>query len=220
MAASTSSMERLSRRYPNYPSKCAVIGDSIMRYVHTHFSPNDPATPCFISYGGAMYSDVPALLEYLPENVETLLLHVGTTDIVKTGCSKSLDSLREALRRVRQVRSDITTVHISLPLPRAPNRRRRDSNSCFVSWFNREVQRFNKEARRLCHCGMLGAGRHGEQRQPLARPTPVISPLNNGLPRNTEPPRALAVTTSPLPPARRYNTRRTYVATTKAATSN
>ncbi|KAH7972026.1 hypothetical protein HPB52_005411 [Rhipicephalus sanguineus] len=35
-----------------------------------------------------------------------------------------------------------------------------------------------------------------------------------------EPPRALAATTSPLPPARRYNTTRTYVATTKAATSN
>lgn len=212
-----------------------------------------------------MYSDVPALLEYLPENVETLLLHVGTTDIVKTGCSKSLDSLREALRRVRQVRSDITTVHISLPLPRAPNRRRRDSNWRFVSWFNREVQRFNKEARRLCHCGMLGAGvfyvEHGFSALPLRRflaadglhasfegvallaqhtrvqlrrssaawraaPTPC-TPNSGHQPtqqrtaeEHTEPPRALAVTTSPLPPARRYNTRRTYVATTKAATSN
>ncbi|KAL1483102.1 hypothetical protein MTO96_002172 [Rhipicephalus appendiculatus] len=32
MAASGSSTDRLSRRYPNYPTKCAVIGDSIMRW--------------------------------------------------------------------------------------------------------------------------------------------------------------------------------------------
>ncbi|XP_049269081.1 uncharacterized protein LOC119384784 [Rhipicephalus sanguineus] len=31
-----------------------------------------------------------------------------------------------------------------------------------------------------------GVQRHGEQRQPLARPTPVISPLNNGLPWSTQ----------------------------------
>ncbi|KAL1442977.1 hypothetical protein MTO96_030492 [Rhipicephalus appendiculatus] len=171
MAASRSSTERLSRRYPNYPTKCAVIGDSIMRYVHTHFSPNNSTTPCFISYGCAMFSDIPALLEYLSEHADTLLLHVGTTDILKTGAEKSLDSLRETLQRVRQMRSTIKTLHISLPLPRAPNRRRHDSNWRFVSKFNREVQRFSREARRLCHYGMLGAGvfyvEHGFSTLPL-----------------------------------------------------
>ncbi|KAL1473254.1 hypothetical protein MTO96_038811 [Rhipicephalus appendiculatus] len=264
MAASRSSTERLSRRYPNFPTKCAVIGDSIMRYVHTHFSPNDSTTPCFISYGGAVFSDVPALLEYLPEHVDTLLLHVGTTDILKTGSAKSLDSLREVLQRVRQMHPTIKTLHISLPLPRAPNRRRHDSNWRFVSKFNREVQRFSREARRFCHYGMLGASvfyvEHGFSALPLRRflaadglhasfegvallaqhtsvqlrrpsaawrsaPTPRTTTSGDKptqqreTEERTEPPRALAVTTSPPLPARRYNTRRTYAATTKAATT-
>ncbi|KAL1467957.1 hypothetical protein MTO96_041805 [Rhipicephalus appendiculatus] len=264
MAASRSSTERLSRRYPNFPTKCAVIGDSIMRYVHTHFSPNDSTTLCFISYGGAVFSDVPALLEYLPEHVDTLLLHVGTTDILKTGSAKSLDSLREVLQRVRQMRPTIKTLHISLPLPRAPNRRRHDSNWRFVSKFNREVQRFSREARRFCHYGMLGASvfyvEHGFSALPLRRflaadglhasfegvallaqhtsvqlrrpsaawrsaPTPRTTTSGDKptqqreTEERTEPPRALAVTTSPPLPARRYNTRRTYAATTKAATT-
>ncbi|KAH7972018.1 hypothetical protein HPB52_005403 [Rhipicephalus sanguineus] len=159
-----------------------------------------------------MYSDVPALLEYLPENVETVLLHVGTTNILKTRCSKSLDSLGKALRRVRQVRSDIKTVHISLPLPRAPNRRRRDSNWRFASWFNREVQRLNKDAPPKEFSCMESSANplHAQLR----------SPAHPAVEEHTEPPRALAATTSQLPPARRYNTRRTYVATTKAATSS
>ncbi|KAL1418533.1 hypothetical protein MTO96_005660 [Rhipicephalus appendiculatus] len=265
MAASRSSTERLSRRYPNYPTKCAVIGDSIMRYVHTHFSPNNSTTPCFISYGGAMFSDIPALLEYLTEHVDTLLLHVGTTDILTAGAERSVDSLRETLQRVRQMRSTIKTLHISLPLPRAPNRRRHDSNWRFVSKFNREVQRFSREARRLCHYGMLGAGvfyvEHGFSTLPLRRflaadglhasfegvallaqhtsvqlrgtsaawrsaPTPCATSSGDKPTQQREaeerpqPPRVLAVTTSPPLPARRYNTRRTHAATTKSATSN
>ncbi|KAL1487022.1 hypothetical protein MTO96_046702 [Rhipicephalus appendiculatus] len=163
------------------------------------------------------------------------------------------------------MRSTIKTLHISLPLPRAPNRRRHDSNWRFVSKFNREVQRFSREARRLCHYGMLGAGvfyvEHGFSTLPLRRflaadglhasfegvallaqhtsvqlrrtsaawrsaPTPCTTSSGDKPTQQREaeerpqPPRALAVTTSPPLPARRYNTRRTLAATTKSATSN
>lgn len=264
MAASTSSTERLSRRYPNYPTKCAVIGDSIMRYVHTHFSPNDSSTPCFISYGGAMFSDIPALLEYLPYRVDTLFLHVGTTDILKTSSSRSLDSLREALKRMRQMRPNIKTLHLSLPLPRAPNRRRRDSNWRSMNRFNMEVQRFSREARRLCHYGLLGAGvyyvEHGFSTLPLRRflaadglhasfegvallaqhtrvqlrwtsaawrsaaiactdNSSAKPPQQQGAERHTEPSRAPAVTMSPLPPARPASQRVPPVSQRSAATA-
>ncbi|KAL1414915.1 hypothetical protein MTO96_030006 [Rhipicephalus appendiculatus] len=148
-----------------------------MRYVHTHFSPNNSTTPCFISYGGAMFLDVPALLEYLPEHVDTLLLHVSTTDILKSGSEKSLDSLRETLQRVRQMRSTIklciSACHCLVHPIAVVTTRTGASNWRFVSKFNREVQRFNREARHLCHYGMLGAGvfyvEHGFSTLPLRR---------------------------------------------------
>ncbi|KAL1470204.1 hypothetical protein MTO96_040582 [Rhipicephalus appendiculatus] len=147
------------------------------------------------------------------------------------------------------MRSTIKTLHISLPLPRAPNRRRHDSNSRFVSKFNREVQRFCREARRLCHYRMLGAGvfyvEHGfstlllrrflaadglhasfEGVALLTEHTPCTTSSGDKPTQQREaeerpqPPRVLAVTTSPPLPARRYNTRRTHAATTKSATSN
>ncbi|KAL1470203.1 hypothetical protein MTO96_040581 [Rhipicephalus appendiculatus] len=66
-----------------------------------------------------------------------------------------------------------------------------------------------------------GLRRHGDRHQPLARRAPVTSPLNNGEAKERpQPPRALAVTTSPPLPARRHNTRRTHAAMTKSATSN
>lgn len=101
------------RRYPNYPTKYAVIRDSIMRYVHTYLSPNDSTTQCFTSYGGAMFSDIAPLLECLADQKDTLL-HVGTTDIMKSGSSKSLDSLKETLQWVMQMHSNITTLHGSV----------------------------------------------------------------------------------------------------------
>lgn len=156
MAARTPTTERMSFSFPLFPFKSAVVGDSSIKYVHQHFCPGDQGAPAFISYSSSMYEDVPATLEYLPRGVETLIVHVGTMDVATKGCSASITALRHMLDRIRNLRPELRTIFLSLPLPRAPNRHRRGSNHRFVSWFNRELNRHNNTVRRLCYGRRLG----------------------------------------------------------------
>ncbi|KAH6920691.1 hypothetical protein HPB50_028321 [Hyalomma asiaticum] len=138
MAAIYSTTERLSLRFPRIPINCATIGESTIKYVHDCFNPAEPGTPVFVSYRGATFGDILGLLRNLPPSLPRLGLHVGTVDIANNG--PTMD------------------IHLSLPLPRAPNRRRRGANKRFVQWFNREGSLFVDQVRRLCHRKELGHG--------------------------------------------------------------
>ncbi|KAH9384515.1 hypothetical protein HPB48_026523 [Haemaphysalis longicornis] len=156
MAASKPATERLSRRFPKFKIKTAIVGDSLIRHVFNHFDPSNTSAPGFVSYGGAMFEDVLATLEYLPTGVETLVLHVGTVDIARRGSAAAVAELKRTVERIRQRRPEMKTILLSLPLPRAPNRRRGGANRNFVRWFNAEAQRYAREVRQLCRGGVLG----------------------------------------------------------------
>lgn len=157
MAAIHPTSERLSVRSPCVPISCAVIGDSSIKYVHQTFNPLEPGTPAFISYRGARFNDVPGLLHRLPPTLPRLVIHVGTVDIADNGCAQALTDLKQLVQWIHQERPNLELC-ISLPLPRAPNRRRRGANKRFVHWFNREASRFVSHVRRLCHRKEFGRG--------------------------------------------------------------
>lgn len=157
MAAIHSTTERLSLRFPRIPVNCAIIGDSTIKYVHECFNPMEPGTPVFVSYRGATFGDILGLLRNLPPSLPRLVLHVGTVDIANNGCVQALADLKQLLQKIRLERPTMD-IHLSLPLPRAPNRRRRGANKRFVQWFNREGSRFVDQVRRLCHRKELGHG--------------------------------------------------------------
>ncbi|KAH8042696.1 hypothetical protein HPB51_025528 [Rhipicephalus microplus] len=115
----------------------------------------EPGTPALFSYDGARFNDVLELLERLPLTLPRPVLHVGTMDIVDNGCAQAARNLKELVERIHQMRPNLELC-ISLPLPRAPNRRRRGANKRFVHWFNREASRFVSQVRRLCYRGQLG----------------------------------------------------------------
>ncbi|KAG0412038.1 hypothetical protein HPB47_010834 [Ixodes persulcatus] len=72
------------------------------------------------------------LLEYIPQAVGTLILHVGTNDLSRDGAQASLERLREVLVHIRSARPDIERIYLSLVLPRSVNRRLRFSNHRFM----------------------------------------------------------------------------------------
>ncbi|KAH9378951.1 hypothetical protein HPB48_012068 [Haemaphysalis longicornis] len=135
MAAGTHTTERLPLRFTKPSNTSAVVGDSVIKYVLQHFCPSDLAAPAFISHGDALYEDVSAMLEYLPQGVEKLIMHVGTTDIARSGFSASLAALLRMLDRMHLMRPYVRGIFVSLTLQRGPNRRRRGSNHRFAWWF-------------------------------------------------------------------------------------
>lgn len=156
MAASKPATERLSCKFPKFKIKTAIVGDSLMKHIYNHFDPSNPSAPGFVTYGGATFDDVVPTLEYVPPGVETLILHVGTADIARRGSAAAVAALRGSMERIRQRRPELKTFLLSLPLPRAPNRRRGGANRNFVRWFNAEARRYIQDVRRLCRGGILG----------------------------------------------------------------
>ncbi|KAG0433111.1 hypothetical protein HPB47_020217 [Ixodes persulcatus] len=137
-------------KYPKCSIKTEIIGDSQAKYLYQHFNAYSSEAPAFITYSGGRFSDVMQLLEYVPETVSTLILHIGTNDLAKDGAQASLEHLHELLSYIRSTRPGIGPIYISLVLPRSANRRRRFSNHQFVWWFNKQVTKFNIEVSRLC----------------------------------------------------------------------
>ncbi|KAG0424981.1 hypothetical protein HPB47_027824 [Ixodes persulcatus] len=90
------------------------------------------------------------LLEYIPQTVGTLILHVGMNGLAKDGAQASLERLREGLGQILSARPEIKRIYLSLVLPRCVNCRLRFSNHRFVRWFNGHVSTFNIEASKLC----------------------------------------------------------------------
>ncbi|KAG0422446.1 hypothetical protein HPB47_001727 [Ixodes persulcatus] len=150
MATGPRTAERLSMKYPQCSIKTAIIGDSQAKYLYQHFNAYSSEAPASITYSGGRFSDVMQLLEYVPETVSTLILHIGTNDLAKDGAQVSLEHLYELLSYIRSTRPGIGPIYISLVLPRSANRRRRFSNHQFVWWFNKQVTKFNIEVSRLC----------------------------------------------------------------------
>ncbi|KAH7978759.1 hypothetical protein HPB49_006659 [Dermacentor silvarum] len=157
MAANYSTSKRLSLRFPRIPISCAIIGDSTIKYVHENFNPVEPGTPGFVCYSGARFRDVPGLLQHVAPTVPKLVLHVGTIDIADNGATQALEELTQLVKNIRQQRPQ-AEICLSLPLPRALNRRRHGVNKRFVHWFNREASRYVNQVRRLCHRRELGRG--------------------------------------------------------------
>ncbi|KAG0437002.1 hypothetical protein HPB47_017658 [Ixodes persulcatus] len=127
----------------------------------TSTSMHHPAMPpAFVTYNTACFSDVMQLLEYIPQTVGTLILHVGTDGLAKDVAQASLERLREIKR-----------IYLSLVLPRSVNRRLRFSNHRFVRWFNGQVSTFNIEASKLCSRRASGTfyNRHACSEMPALR---------------------------------------------------
>lgn len=142
-------MDRLSLKFPKSAISSAIIGDSQARYLFTHFNPHSCDAPGFVSYGGACFSDVLGLTRHLP-SVSRLVLHIGTNDIARNGAARSCKDYLQLLRRLQRELPDLRSIHLSLALPRQPNRRRGSRNGRFVGWFNSEVRNFNREMKRIC----------------------------------------------------------------------
>ncbi|KAH7974266.1 hypothetical protein HPB49_013362 [Dermacentor silvarum] len=157
MAANYSNSKRLSLRFPRIPISCAIIGDSTIKYVHENFNPVEPGTPGFVCYSGARFRDVPGLLQHVAPTVPKLVLRVGTIDIADNGATQALEELTQLVKNIRQQLPQ-AEICLSLPLPRALNRRRHGVNKRFVHWFNREASRYVNQVRRLCHRRELGRG--------------------------------------------------------------
>ncbi|KAH9378753.1 hypothetical protein HPB48_001049 [Haemaphysalis longicornis] len=77
-------------------------------------------------------------------------------NIARRESAAAVAELKRTVERIRQRHPEMKTILLSLPLPRAPNRRRGGANRNFVRWFNAEAQRYAREVRQLCRGGVLG----------------------------------------------------------------
>ncbi|KAH7984304.1 hypothetical protein HPB52_019148 [Rhipicephalus sanguineus] len=123
MAVIHPTSEQLFARFPRVPISCAAIGNSSIKYVDKTFNPLESGTRAFVSYRGARFNDVLGRLQRLPPTLPRLVIHVGTVDIADNGCAQALVDFKELMERIHQERSHLELC-ASLPLHRAPNRRR------------------------------------------------------------------------------------------------
>ncbi|KAH6938564.1 hypothetical protein HPB50_010577 [Hyalomma asiaticum] len=108
------------------------------------------STPAFVTLSGALISDVPSLVDFVPSSATTLVLHVGSNDLARRSALATFQRYRELLDFIHEELPEIRCIYATLVLPRTTNRRRRSDNRAFVHGFNREASRFNSLARSFC----------------------------------------------------------------------
>ncbi|EEC12155.1 hypothetical protein IscW_ISCW020135 [Ixodes scapularis] len=95
--------------------------------------------------------DAKHLLDFMPQGINRLILHLGTNDLATAGISLALTRYRNLLRMVREQHPDIVNVYATSVLPRAPNQRRSSLNWSFAARFHSKAQGFNGGLPHLRH---------------------------------------------------------------------
>lgn len=132
-----------------------VVGDSQTKHIHQYFDPALADTPAFVSQCGALITDVPALLDFVPRNTTRIVLHVGTNDLLRVSAQKAFDSYCKVINHIAKERPEVTLIYATLILPRTRNRRRWHPSETFVRCFNREACYFNALLKNLCRRSRL-----------------------------------------------------------------
>ncbi|KAH6922946.1 hypothetical protein HPB50_020308 [Hyalomma asiaticum] len=76
------------------------FADNLFQY----FGPLLQSTPAFVTLSGALISDVPSLVDFVPSSATTLILHVGSNDLA-----------RSALATFQRYRKLLDFIHGELP---------------------------------------------------------------------------------------------------------
>lgn len=137
-------------KFPKTTVSTAVIGDSQTKYMFQHFDPLREGTPAFITQFGAVIRDVHGLLDFVPSSTTTLILHVGTNDLVHSTGRVTFHKYKALLQLILSKRPMISRIYATLLLPRALNRRRDKHNEAIVRHCNREACDFNDRLRSFC----------------------------------------------------------------------
>ncbi|KAH6940790.1 hypothetical protein HPB50_006830 [Hyalomma asiaticum] len=141
--------KRTTWKYPKSAVSTVVLGDSQTKYLFQYFDPLLQSTPAFVTLSGALISDVPSLVDFVPSSATTLILHVGSNDLARSALA-TFQRYRKLLDFIHEELPEIRCVYATLVLPRTTNRRRRNDNRAFVHRFNREASRFNSLLRGFC----------------------------------------------------------------------
>ncbi|CAN7993797.1 unnamed protein product, partial [Ixodes pacificus] len=150
MASGATTEDKLTRRYPKFAPKTAIIGDSQTKYLFNHFDPMQKGTPALITWRGAGILDILRELKNLPRSVTTMVFHVGTNDLASHGGEETLRRYRSLVEYTRRERPEVRRIYVSLVLPRHISRRSFRPNQGFVLWFNNQARLFNQSVRNLC----------------------------------------------------------------------
>ncbi|KAH6932882.1 hypothetical protein HPB50_010490 [Hyalomma asiaticum] len=142
--------KRTTWKYPKSAVSTVVLGDSQTKYLFQYFDPLLQSTPAFVTLSGALISDVPSLVDFVPSSATTLILHVGSNDLARRSALATFQRYRKLLDFIHEELPKIRCVYATLVLPRTTNRRRRNDNRAFVHRFNREASRFNSLLRSFC----------------------------------------------------------------------
>lgn len=143
-------MGNITWKFPKQVTTTVIIGDSQCKHLYNHFDPRRKGAPAFISKSGAGIEDISSLMDFVPQTATTVILHVGTNDLTTTSAPVAFGNYEDLLGTIRRDHPNIRRVYVTLVLPRAPNRRRRNFNWRFVERFNTEASRFNGLLRKLC----------------------------------------------------------------------
>ncbi|KAH7980470.1 hypothetical protein HPB49_016366 [Dermacentor silvarum] len=158
-------------KFPCTPPNTVIIGDSQTKYLHQHFDPRLAGTPAFITQTGACIADAAKLLDFVPDTSTTLVLYVGTNDLLSTSGATAFRNYGSLLNQIMSELPHIRRVCVSLVLPRSFNRRRGSiGNVTLVQRCNREAMHFNKLLRDFCRrTKKVFYGDHGFEWLPLYR---------------------------------------------------
>lgn len=84
-----------------------------------------------------------------PGSVSILILHIGTNYIASCGAVIAIKLYKRLLNQILREQPPITSVYITLVLPRDCNPRRKGFDSDIVRFFNYEASLFNRLLREL-----------------------------------------------------------------------
>ncbi|KAH7965302.1 hypothetical protein HPB49_006012 [Dermacentor silvarum] len=140
------------------------------KYLYQCFNPSSQGTPAFVSQVGARIEDVTSLLNFVPDTANTLMLLVGTDDVVSSNGAAAFERYRSLLHLVMRTMPNISRIFATLILPRCTNRRSGNRNLSFVRRCNREATYFNRLLRGFCsHSRKVFFVDHGFQYLPPSR---------------------------------------------------
>ncbi|KAH7941302.1 hypothetical protein HPB49_011912 [Dermacentor silvarum] len=155
MVPEKTALKHVYWKNPNSAPSLPVVGDSQTKHIYQYFDPAVNETPAIVSQCGALISDVPALLDFVPQNTTTIVLHVGTIDLARVSARKAFDSYCEVISHIAKERPEVTRISATLILPRTRNRRRGYPSATFVRCFNQEACYFNTLLKKFCRRSRL-----------------------------------------------------------------
>ncbi|KAH6938795.1 hypothetical protein HPB50_012882 [Hyalomma asiaticum] len=97
--------KRTTWKYPKSAVSTVVLGDSQTKNLFQYFDPLLQSTPAFVTLLGALISDVPSLVDFVPSSATTLILHIGSNELAR----------RSALATFQRYRKLLDFIHAELP---------------------------------------------------------------------------------------------------------